>query len=514
MSNMEDAEIERVLREYDIFQAAKAGLLIPCQEIVDRLGHGVLHQYDREGHTPLHWASLGGHSHVVRFFIECQAPIDMPARNELGSQPIHWAASSGHVPVVDLLLEAGAQIDAMDNKGCSPLIISSQYGQTNMTGYLLGRGARYQLVDREGDNALHWAAFKGNSNMVQMLIYSGFNPKQRDNYGQTPLHLACLSGNLNTVQALVDQDVELESVDFNGSTPKKLAEGRKHWDISRYLEKAVSRQNSMMPSIDIKTLIFGPPGRSKTAMHFMLSMLLFMAYPTYLLKILPLLTVEAYPLTHLLFWCSNLSLWVHLIRTHSTDPGLLQRNTDEYSEKIKQVARSEKWGEGDDNPLSRLCHTCRCVKPPRAKHCKELNRCIKRFDHYCAYVGTGVGYHNQHFFYIFLFSITSMMWLCQIMCYKVQQSEAKRDFWMVFVQTAASIFNTLATALLVTTSYNACTNMTTNEQLNWRRYDYFKNHMGLFHNPFNRGLKQNLKEFFHLQRSVEDITNPESVMSV
>jgi hypothetical protein len=31
MSGMEDAEIERVLREYDIFQAAKAGLLIPCQ---------------------------------------------------------------------------------------------------------------------------------------------------------------------------------------------------------------------------------------------------------------------------------------------------------------------------------------------------------------------------------------------------------------------------------------------------------------------------------------------------
>ena len=41
-----------------------------------------------------------------------------------------------------------------------------------------------------------------------------------------------------------------------------------------------------------------------------------------------------------------------------------------------------------------------------------------------------------------------MMWICQIMCYKVQQSEAKRDFWMVFVQTAGSIFNVLATALL------------------------------------------------------------------
>ena len=37
MSGMEDAEIERVLREYDVFQAAKAGLLIPCQGMIDIL---------------------------------------------------------------------------------------------------------------------------------------------------------------------------------------------------------------------------------------------------------------------------------------------------------------------------------------------------------------------------------------------------------------------------------------------------------------------------------------------
>jgi hypothetical protein len=39
MSGMEDAEIERVLREYDVFQAAKAGLLIPCQGKQHRLDH-------------------------------------------------------------------------------------------------------------------------------------------------------------------------------------------------------------------------------------------------------------------------------------------------------------------------------------------------------------------------------------------------------------------------------------------------------------------------------------------
>ena len=37
-SKWEDAEIERVLREYDIFQAAKAGLLIPCQGNILSIG--------------------------------------------------------------------------------------------------------------------------------------------------------------------------------------------------------------------------------------------------------------------------------------------------------------------------------------------------------------------------------------------------------------------------------------------------------------------------------------------
>ena len=88
------------------------------------------------------------------------------------------------------------------------------------------------------------------------------------------------------------------------------------------------------------------------------------------------------------------------------------------------------------------------VQPPRAKHCKELNRCVKRFDHYCAYVGSAIGYHNQHYFYIFLFSMTATMWIGQWMCYHVQKEETKRDWWMIFMQTISSVFNLLTTLLL------------------------------------------------------------------
>ena len=56
--------------------------------------------------------------------------------------------------------------------------------------------------------------------------------------------------------------------------------------------------------------------------------------------------------------------------------------------------------------------------------------------------------------------------------------------------------------------------MTTNEQVNFRRYEYLKNSMGQFTNPFDRGAKENLKEFFHLKRSVEEVTTQNHAMSV
>ena len=45
-------------------------LLIPIQDIVESEGIGVLNQYDADGHTPVHWAALGGHTHAMRYFAE------------------------------------------------------------------------------------------------------------------------------------------------------------------------------------------------------------------------------------------------------------------------------------------------------------------------------------------------------------------------------------------------------------------------------------------------------------
>ena len=240
-AGMPQSDLQTSMRqEFDVFKAAKAGLLIACQDIVERMGTDELTQTDSDGATPIHWAALGGHVHVLRFFAECRVSLDIRATNSLGSQPIHWACCNGHIGAVDILLNNEVNIDTTDNKGCSPLVIAAQFGRTSLAGYLMGRGARTQLVDKEGDNSLHWAAFKGHSELVRLLVHSGFNPKQKDNYGQTPLHLASLSGNLQTVKDLVEQDnVELDTEDQCWCGVVHLA---KKWTARIFYQNATAKK--------------------------------------------------------------------------------------------------------------------------------------------------------------------------------------------------------------------------------------------------------------------------------
>jgi len=507
-NNGNNQQLQNSMRqEFDIFKAAKAGLLIACQDIIDRLGSDELTRMDSDGASPIHWAALGGHVHVLRFFAECRVPLDIRAGNALGSQPIHWACCNGHIGAVDILLNNDVNIDTTDNKGCSPLVIAAQFGRTSLAGYLMGRGARLQLVDKEGDNALHWAAFKGHSELVRLLVHSGFNPRQKDNFGQTVLHLACLSGSLQTVSDMVEQDnVELDIEDHNGNTPTKLAEGRKNWDIVSYLNRALKRQYSLLPQVDMSVLLFGPPGKSKLPMLFILFAVIIIGYPTYIFKMLPG-TAYALQTTHLVFVFINILMLIFLAKVHSTDAGTLPKNSQEYEHAIRQMAFYDAWRQNDGgyNPLNRLCHTCRLVKPPRAKHCKITNRCVRHFDHYCPYVYNTVGFKNRHYFAGFTVSVFIIAILTHYISY-VYITAYGRDYWLYACNFLTLFFTLLSGTLSGITLYQAAINMTTNERVNCHRYEYLKDSNGRFYNPYDRGFWYNVSEFMHRIKVIDEVT--------
>ena len=79
----------------------------------------------------------------------------------------------------------------------------------------------------------------------------------------------------------------------------------------------------------------------------------------------------------------NVVMWVSLIVANQRDPGFLARNTSEYQRAIKQIAYYDEWkGQRASEHILRLCHTCRVVRPNRAKHCRICDRCVAQFDHH------------------------------------------------------------------------------------------------------------------------------------
>ena len=56
----------------------------------------------------------------------------------------------------------------------------------------------------------------------------------------------------------------------------------------------------------------------------------------------------------------------------------------------------------------KYCAVCGIARPPRASHCRETDRCIEKWDHYCPWVGTAVGRRNHRWFVGFVLATTCL----------------------------------------------------------------------------------------------------------
>jgi len=84
----------------DLFAAAKQGALDRVKEILDAHSH-LANSRDESGATPLHYAAIHGHRHIVQLLLERGADINS-TDGRFGATPAGWA--------IEYLREKGGQL--------------------------------------------------------------------------------------------------------------------------------------------------------------------------------------------------------------------------------------------------------------------------------------------------------------------------------------------------------------------------------------------------------------------
>lgn len=228
-----------------------------------------------------------------------------------------------------------------------------------------------------------------------------------------------------------------------------------------------------------------------------------------------------------------LALWMRLAFVRPSDPGAIST----YHEDIEKILADAAQGI-PLNPATH-CRTCLVAKPIRSKHCSKCGVCIARLDHHCTWINRCVGYGNHRLFVVFLLTHTVVLFVYVTLSvvvtiekiqdlYELRVARAtgnstsvpdmtSMDVWVEvpsFISGYFLVLMVLVWAVLALGALGLMTkqhvanigkNLTVNEEINWRRYEYLtkktlgpasKSAVVVFANPFDRGLKKNYKEFF------------------
>lgn len=217
-----------------------------------------VNEKNRNGDTPLQWATWRGKPELVRLLISHGAdytifaassvgdinrvkdilianPAEVNAREKNYGTPLHLACAKGHKEVAELLIFHGARIDAREWRDETPLHWASQEGHIEVVKLLISKGADVRQSNWEDVTPLHWASRKGHREVAALLIDSGadvnaLSGDQEGEYiadylrrGDRPLHLACAEGHKDVVELLLSKGARVNVMTKRGETPASLA---------------------------------------------------------------------------------------------------------------------------------------------------------------------------------------------------------------------------------------------------------------------------------------------------
>lgn len=130
---------------------------------------------------------------------------------------IHQAARNGDNAMVQKLLTQGTDVDSVDKKKTTPLMVASFYGQKEIVKTFIQANAQINAQNIEGRTSLMAAAFNGHYEVVQALLTAKADPSLKDTAGLPTILAPCIDNHPLVLQELINANA-----DVNVRTPIKL----------------------------------------------------------------------------------------------------------------------------------------------------------------------------------------------------------------------------------------------------------------------------------------------------
>lgn len=200
---------EPVESEYDYFQTAV-------------LSRNLDYRFD-DGQTPLHLASIAGHTPVVSYLLRNNAQTDV--QDSSGATPLHEAVRYGQTEIASLLLQSKANPNAKDNLGKTPLLlIIPEKQREQLYPLLISQGADVSIKDMYGDTVMHTATMtKVSADILKQIVAAGADINARNKEGVTPLAIAIKNNITEHILFYADNNADIHIKDTKGQTPLTMA---------------------------------------------------------------------------------------------------------------------------------------------------------------------------------------------------------------------------------------------------------------------------------------------------
>jgi len=172
---------------------------------------------------------------------------DINATDQRGRTPLMVTVHGNRLDLFNLLIEKGADVNIRDDRSDNPLLYAGAEGMLPFVQAAIAAGADTTLTNRFGGTALIPAADRGHVDIVrELLTASDVDIDHVNRLGWTALLEAVILGDgganhQKIVQLLIEHGADVNLADGEGITPLQHAKSKGFKEMIEALEKAGAR---------------------------------------------------------------------------------------------------------------------------------------------------------------------------------------------------------------------------------------------------------------------------------